>query len=95
MLGGFIPFSTGTRGCIGHNVSIMIQSVCVATLTYHYNFALPNETWELDYEEWFNLWPLRLPLRLCDEIPSLFTRALLYRLRHEHDSQQKKVKEIK
>lgn len=64
MLAVFIPFSAGTRGCIGRNVSALLQMVCVATLVYHYDFALPNPTWEMEYEEWFNLWPLSLPLEV-------------------------------
>lgn len=64
MLGVFMPFSAGTRGCIGRNVSIMMQSVCVATLVYHYEFALPHKDWEMEFEEWFNIWPLELPLKV-------------------------------
>ncbi|KAI1323176.1 benzoate 4-monooxygenase cytochrome P450 [Xylariaceae sp. FL0255] len=64
MLAVFIPFSTGTRGCIGRNVSILMQAVCIATLVYHYDFSLPHEAWEMVFEEWFNLWPLKLPLKV-------------------------------
>lgn len=64
MLAVFIPFSAGTRGCIGRNVSALLQMVCVATLVYHYDFELPEQDWEMEFEEWFNLWPLRLPLKV-------------------------------
>ncbi|EAW20310.1 cytochrome P450 [Aspergillus fischeri NRRL 181] len=75
MLGMFIPFSAGTRGCIGRNVSILMQSVCVATLVYHYDFALPHENWEMEFEEWFSLWPLRLPLGVRRREPASFPQA--------------------
>ncbi|KAI0465547.1 benzoate 4-monooxygenase cytochrome P450 [Xylaria cf. heliscus] len=64
MLAVYIPFSAGTRGCIGRNVSILIQAICIATLVYRYDFALSNPAWEMEFEEWFNLWPLRLPLKV-------------------------------
>jgi cytochrome P450 len=28
MLGAYIPFSSGVRGCIGRNVTVLIQTVC-------------------------------------------------------------------
>lgn len=65
MLAVFIPFSSGTRGCIGRSVSILMQATCVATLVHNYDFALPNKDWVMEFEEWFNLWPLRLPLKVC------------------------------
>ena len=64
MLAVFIPFSAGARGCIGINVSALLQMCCVATLVYWYEFELEVEGWEMEFEEWFNLWPVRLPLRV-------------------------------
>ncbi|KAF2161904.1 hypothetical protein M409DRAFT_69435 [Zasmidium cellare ATCC 36951] len=63
MLAVFIPFSAGTRGCIGRNISALMQMTCVATLVFWYEFELEEEGWEMEFEEWFNLWPLRLPMR--------------------------------
>lgn len=68
MLAVFIPFSAGTRGCIGRNVSALMQMTCVATLVYHYDFALADENWEMEFEERFNLWPLRLPLKVSQHV---------------------------
>ncbi|KAI1823683.1 benzoate 4-monooxygenase cytochrome P450 [Xylaria intraflava] len=64
MLGVFIPFSAGIRGCIGRNVTILMQLVCLATVVYHYDFAMPDPAYEMEFEETFNLWPLRLPLKV-------------------------------
>jgi cytochrome P450 len=64
MLAVFIPFSAGTRGCIGRSVSIVMQTVSLATMVYHFEFALPHATWEMDFEEWFNLWPLEMPMKV-------------------------------
>ncbi|ORY68270.1 benzoate 4-monooxygenase cytochrome P450 [Pseudomassariella vexata] len=75
MLAVYIPFSAGTRGCIGKNVTIVIQAVCLATLVYRYEFSLPHQGWEMEYEEWFNLWPLSLPLKVWRRGPASFTKA--------------------
>jgi cytochrome P450 len=61
MLAVFIPSSAGTRGCIGRNLSIIMQVVCVATIVHRFNFSLPDPTWEMGYKEWFNLWSLKMP----------------------------------
>ncbi|KAF2257848.1 benzoate 4-monooxygenase cytochrome P450 [Lojkania enalia] len=60
----FIPFSLGTRACIGRNITIVVQTVFLATLVKRYEFALPDLNWELEFDEYFNLWPLKLPLKL-------------------------------
>ena len=75
MLAAFMPFTAGTRACIGRNISMQMQNVCLATMVYHYDFALPYETWEMEFEEWFNLWPLRLPLKVWrrDTVPTTET----------------------
>lgn len=38
----FIAFSTGSRGCIGRNISYLEQSVCLASLVHRYDFTLPQ-----------------------------------------------------
>lgn len=60
----FIPFSLGTRACIGRNITIVEQMVFLATLVARYEFALPSLDWELEFEEYFNLWPIKLPLKV-------------------------------
>lgn len=64
----FIPFSTGSRGCIGRNISYIEQSMLMATLVRRYNFSLPDETWAPDWEEAFNLWPGPMPLTISHRI---------------------------
>ncbi|KAJ5913714.1 benzoate 4-monooxygenase cytochrome P450 [Penicillium tannophilum] len=60
----FIPFSTGARACIGRNITFIEQQILVATLVHRYDFALPSEDWDLDWEEAFNLWPTQMPLKI-------------------------------
>lgn len=60
----FIPFSAGSRSCIGQNVSSLEQQFFLATLCYRYDFTLPSGEWEMEWEEYFNLWPVRLPLKI-------------------------------
>lgn len=62
--GTFIPFSTGARGCIGRNISLIEQAVLLATLAQRYEFSLVDPEWTLDHEEAFNLWPGPMPLRV-------------------------------
>nr|POE93181.1 tryprostatin b 6-hydroxylase [Quercus suber] len=64
MLNAFIPFSAGARGCIGRNITILVQLVYVATLVHRYDFALPTPEWELDWTDYFNLWPHEVPLKV-------------------------------
>jgi len=64
MRDAFIPFSTGARGCIGRNLSMMEQQIVVATLVHRYDFALPSDDWELEWEEAFLLWPAKMPLKI-------------------------------
>ena len=72
MLAALMPFTAGTRACISRNISMQMQGVRLATMVYRYDFALPYETWDTDFEEWFNLWPLRLPLKVWrrDTVPT-------------------------
>lgn len=60
----FIPFSTGSRGCIGRHISHMEQSMLLATLVHRYDFSFSHEGWELEWEEAFNLWPGSMPLMI-------------------------------
>ncbi|KAH8196083.1 hypothetical protein TruAng_009739 [Truncatella angustata] len=75
MLGIYIPFSAGVRGCIGRNVTILIQSVCIASLVYHYEFTLPHKDWEIELEEYFNAWPLKMPLKVWRRDEDSFVKA--------------------
>lgn len=60
----FVPFSTGSRACIGRNLSYMEQTIMVATLVRRYEFALPTPTWEQERVEVTNLLPGPLPLKV-------------------------------
>lgn len=60
----FIPFSTGSRACIGRNITFIEQQILVATLVHRYDFALPSKDWMLEWEEAFNLWPSQMPLKI-------------------------------
>ncbi|KAK9857733.1 hypothetical protein MYU51_019929 [Penicillium brevicompactum] len=60
----FIPFSTGSRACIGRNITFIEQQILVATLVHRYDFALPSKDWMLEWEEAFNLWPAQMPLKI-------------------------------
>ncbi|RAK95353.1 cytochrome P450 [Aspergillus ibericus CBS 121593] len=60
----FIPFSSGARGCIGRNITMMEQQIFIATLVHRYNFALPSPDWTLDWQEAFLLWPSQMPLKI-------------------------------
>lgn len=53
-----------SRSCIGRNVTILMQMVFVATLCYRYDFALPSTEWEMDWEDYFNLWLRELPMKI-------------------------------
>lgn len=60
----FIPFSAGARACVGRNITMIEQQMLLATLVKRYGFDLPSTDWTLDWEEGFNLWPGKLPLRI-------------------------------
>ena len=64
MRAAFIPFTTGARACLGRNITMMEQQILIATLVHRYDFALPSQDWELDWEEAFNLWPAQMPLKI-------------------------------
>ena len=64
MRAAFIPFTTGARACLGRNITMMEQQILIATLVHRYDFALPSQEWELDWEEAFNLWPAQMPLKI-------------------------------
>ena len=64
MLAVYIPFSAGSRSCIGRNVTILFQLLFVATLIHRYDFALPSTDWEMEWEDYFNLWPKELPMKV-------------------------------
>lgn len=64
MRAAFIPFTTGSRACLGRNITMMEQQILIATLVHRYEFALASPDWELDWEEGFNLWPAQMPLKI-------------------------------
>lgn len=58
----FIAFSTGSRGCIGRNITYLEQTMLIATLVMRYDFSLTSTNWHMEWEERFNLWPKSLPV---------------------------------
>ncbi|KAK0630319.1 cytochrome P450 CYP5280A1P [Bombardia bombarda] len=64
MLTVYMPFSAGSRSCIGRNVAMLVQNVFVATLVHNYEFALTSPDWEFTWVDYFNLWPDELPLKI-------------------------------
>lgn len=60
----FLAFSAGARVCIGKNITYMEQSILVAAMVKRYDFKLPSTQWEMDWEEFFNMWPRELPMIL-------------------------------
>lgn len=60
----FISFSTGSRGCIGRNISYLEQTVLLASVVHRYGFALPSPGWEQDRWETTNLMAGPLPLKV-------------------------------
>lgn len=60
----YVPFSTGARGCVGRNISLLEQYVLLAALVKRYDFELEDENWVLDREEALVCWTGRLPIKL-------------------------------
>ncbi|RTE68572.1 hypothetical protein BHE90_017050 [Fusarium euwallaceae] len=60
----FIPFSEGSRGCIGRNITYIEQTVLLATLVHRYDLRLLDANWQLRHEEAFLVWPGSLPLSI-------------------------------
>ena len=64
MRDAYIPFSAGSRACIGRNITMIEQQILIATLVHRYDFSLPSPDWTLQNEEAFNLWPVELPVKI-------------------------------
>ena len=60
----FIPFSAGSRGCLGRNISYLEQIVVLASIVHRYEFALPSPDFQLVRQEAFNLLVGELPLKV-------------------------------
>lgn len=60
----FIPFSTGSRGCIGRNISYLEQAVVVASLVHRYDFAFPSPDWQVKRHEAFNILVGEMPMKI-------------------------------
>lgn len=58
----FIAFSTGSRGCLGRNITYLEQTMLIAILVMRYDFSLTSANWHMEWEERFNLWPKSLPV---------------------------------
>lgn len=61
---GFIPFSTGARGCIGRNISYLEQTVLLASIVHRYEMALPSPTWKPERTEGTNLLIKNMPIKV-------------------------------
>lgn len=60
----YLVFTAGSRMCMGKSVTILVQSVYLATLLHRYEFAFPSSDWELPRSERFNLWAGDMPLKV-------------------------------
>lgn len=58
----FLTFNAGARVCLGKNITYMEQMMLVAAVVMRYDFTLPSDDWQIEWDEYFNLWPKRLPL---------------------------------
>ncbi|KAK9318767.1 cytochrome P450 [Lipomyces orientalis] len=58
----FIPFSAGSRGCIGRNITYLEQHVLIAALVRRFDFSFADPNFEMQWEERFNLWPSAMPV---------------------------------
>ncbi|KAK3945111.1 cytochrome P450 [Diplogelasinospora grovesii] len=64
MLDVYLVFTMGSRMCMGKSVTILVQSVYLATLLHRYEFALASPDWEVQRTERFNLWAGEMPLKI-------------------------------
>jgi benzoate 4-monooxygenase len=60
----YLVFTMGSRMCMGKSVTVLIQSVYLATLLHRYDFALANPDWVLEKVEFFNQWPKSMPMKI-------------------------------
>ncbi|OJI82504.1 hypothetical protein ASPTUDRAFT_43752 [Aspergillus tubingensis CBS 134.48] len=60
----FIPFSAGSRGCLGRNISYLEQTVVLASVVHRYDFALPSPEWDIYRHEAFNLILGEMPMKI-------------------------------
>lgn len=61
---GYIPFSTGARGCIGRNITYIEQHVLMASLVKRYDFELEDDKFELERDDGFVSWTGSLPIKM-------------------------------
>ncbi|KAH7316925.1 cytochrome P450 CYP5280A1P [Stachybotrys elegans] len=73
MLAIYNPFSAGGRACIGRHEATLMQVVCIGTLIYRYDFALPSPDFEMQWTDYFNLWPVELRLKVWRRQPGTIT----------------------
>jgi len=64
MLDVYLVFTMGARMCMGKSVTILVQSLYLATLVHRYEFALESPDWEVERTERFNLWAGDVPLKV-------------------------------
>lgn len=59
-----IPFSTGSRACIGRHIAIVELQILISTLVWRVEMRLEREGQELDVFDRFQAKPGALPVRL-------------------------------
>ncbi|KAG0645991.1 Benzoate-para-hydroxylase [Hyphodiscus hymeniophilus] len=59
-----IPFSMGSRACIGRHIAIVELQILVSSLIRRYNMELEHEGQELEIHERFNSNPGPMPIRI-------------------------------
>ncbi|KAF4970065.1 hypothetical protein FSARC_2811 [Fusarium sarcochroum] len=64
MESNFVPFSTGSRGCLGRNISYLEQIMLLASLVHRYEFALPSPDYVVPRFEAFNMILGALPIKI-------------------------------
>ncbi|CAK7201048.1 hypothetical protein SEUCBS139899_003749 [Sporothrix eucalyptigena] len=67
---GFIPFSTGARGCIGRNISYLEQTVLLASVVHRYELALTSPDWEPERVEGTTYQMGKMPVKIWRRDPA-------------------------
>ncbi|KAK5224301.1 hypothetical protein LTR47_009912 [Exophiala xenobiotica] len=63
-----IPFSQGSRACIGRHIAVVEAQILLATLVRRYNFSLTQENQQLSIFEAFNANPGPLPVKFSRRV---------------------------
>ncbi|CAH0051637.1 unnamed protein product [Clonostachys solani] len=69
MESSFIPFSAGSRSCLGRNITYLEQVIVLASIVHRYNFALTSKDWDLQRSEAFNILCGPMPMKIWRRDP--------------------------